>query len=122
MSEMNELLATRWARAAQRAPRAALRQWVLRVAFTVPAILGALHLCNLALWGWRSGQAGLIAFVGGHMVAVCLAVGLPVRHTPAPERSPSFRQLFKAYADRSERLQALGSMLLLEVALLFLYP
>ena len=49
-------------------------------------------------------------------------MGLPVRHTPAPERSPWFRQLFKAYADRSDRLQALGSILLLEVALLFLYP
>ena len=122
MSEMNEMLATRWARAAERAPKVALRQWVLRVVFTIPAILGALHLCNLALWGWRSGQAGLIAFVGVHVLAVCLAVGLPVRHTPAAELSPWYRRLFRAYADRADRLRALGRVLLLEVALLFLYP
>jgi MFS family permease len=122
MSEMNEMLTTRWVRAAERAPRAAFRQCAIRVAFTIPAILGALHLCNLALWGWRSGQGGLIAFVGVHVLAVCLAVGLPVGHTPAPERSSWFRRLFKAYADRADRLRALGRVLLLEVALLFLYP
>ena len=122
MSEINEMLATRWARAAERAPRVALRQWIVRAAFTVPAVLGALHLCNLALWSWRSGQAGLIAFVGVHVLAVCLAVGLPVRHTPPQERSPWFRRLFKAYADRSDRLRALGVVLLIEVVLLFLYP
>lgn len=122
MSEMNETLATRWARAAQRAPRVALRQWIVRVAFTIPAILGALHLCNLALWSWRSGQAGLIAFVGVHVVAVCLAVGLPVRHTPAAERSPWFRRLFDAYTHRADRLRALGRTLLLEIALLFVSP
>jgi len=125
MADTNDVLATRWARAAERAPGLVVRLWVIRVALAIVAIAGTLHLANLTLWGWRSGQAGLIALIAAHVLAIAMAVGFPVRHEGhdalASSRVP-FTRILRGYGDRAERLRALGMVVLLELGLRFLAP
>jgi len=125
MADTNDVLATRWARAAERAPGLVVRLWVIRVALAIVAIAGTLHLANLTLWGWRSGQAGLIALIAAHVLAIAMAVGFPVRHEghDALASSPvPFTRILRGYGDRAERLRALGMVVLLELGLRFLAP
>jgi hypothetical protein len=67
-------------------------------------------------------MAGLIALIAAHVVAIALAVGLPVRHDALAHQPPSFSRLLRGYGDRAERLRALGWVVLVEVALRFAYP
>jgi hypothetical protein len=128
MTDTNDLLATRWARAAERAPGLVVRLWLIRGALAIVAIAGTLHLANLTLWGWRSGQAGLITLIAAHVLAIAMAVGFPVRHDgheghDALASSPvPFTRILRGYGDRAERLRALGMVVLLELGLRFLAP
>jgi hypothetical protein len=122
MSDANDILATRWVRAAERAPGLVVRLWAVRVALAIVAIAGTLHLANLTVWGWRAGQAGLITLIAAHVVAIALAVGLPVRHESLAPRAPSLTRVLRGYGDRAERLRALGWVVLLEVGVQFAYP
>jgi hypothetical protein len=125
MTDTNDLLATRWARAAERAPGLVVRLWLIRGALAIVAIAGTLHLANLTLWGWRSGQAGLIALIAAHVLAIAMAVGFRVRHegNDALTSSPvPFTRILRGYGDRAERLRALSLVVLLELGLRFLAP
>ena len=125
MADTNEVLATRWMRAAERAPGLVVRLWVIRIALAIVAIAGTLHLANLTLWGWRSGQAGLITLIAAHVLAVALAIGLPVRHDgqdALAQPTVPFTRLLRGYGDRAERLRALGLVVLLELGVRFLVP
>ena len=122
MTDANDVLATRWARAAERAPGLVVRLWAIRVALAIVATAGTLHLANLTLWGWRAGQAGLITLIAAHVLAIALAVGLPLRAESLAPRSPSFTRVLRGYGDRAERLRALGWVVLLEVGVQFAYP
>ena len=95
MTDANDVLATRWARAAERAPGLVVRLWAIRVALAIVATAGTLHLANLTLWGWRAGQAGLITLIAAHVVAIALALGLPVRTESLAPRSPSLTRVLR---------------------------
>jgi len=122
MADANDVLATRWTRAAERAPGLVVRLWAVRVALAIVAIAGTLHLANLTMWSWHAGQAGLITLIAAHVLAIALAVGLPVRHESLGTRTLSFPRLLRGYGDRADRLRALGWVVLLEVGLRFAYP
>ena len=122
MTDTNEVLATRWARAAERAPGLVVRLWIIRIALAVVAIAGTLHLANLTLWGWRSGQAGLITLIAAHVLAIAIAIGAPVRHDALVQTAVPFTRILRGYGDRAERLRALGLVVLLELGIQFLAP
>lgn len=121
-NDSDPIVATQWVRAAERAPGIAVRQWIVRSLLAFVAIVGALDLVGLTRWGWRSGQAGLIVLIAVHVLAIVIAVGLPLRHDTlgAPERS--LRLVLRGFGDRADRLRALAIVMTLELGVRFALP
>jgi hypothetical protein len=122
MTETNDLLATRWTRVAERAPGIAVRQWIARTLLALVAIVGALNLLGLTRWGWRSSQAGLVVLIAVHVIALVIAIGLPLRRDvlAAPERSMA--RVLRGYGDRADRLRALAIVMTIELGVRFALP
>lgn len=121
MTDADEILAARYVRAAERAPGLVVRLWAARIALALVAIVATLHLANLTLWGLRAGHLPLIVLIAAHVVAIGIALGLPVRHDAVAGSLP-LRRVLRGYGDRADRLRALGLVVALEFAIQLLLP
>jgi hypothetical protein len=122
MTDSNDVLATRWVRVAERAPGMVVRQAAGRVMLALVAIIGTLYLVNLGLWGWRAGQARLIVLIAVHVLALALALGLPVRPDALAAHEHSLARPLRGYGDRADRLRALAIAMSLELGVRFALP
>jgi len=118
-----EVLSEQWMRAAMRAPLLAARRRLVQAVLLVVAAPAAFQLYWLLLWGWRTGQRGLISNILIHILGIALAAGLPANRDALSTEPRGFMDgLSRRFRDRTDRLRALGGAMLLETTLQFAYP
>ena len=123
MTTHDAALSPRWARAAARAPGIALRRWLLRAALPLLTIPGLVHAYRVAVWALKTGQGDVFFVIALHAAAIALALLIPGRAPALTTEPGNFRErMLTRYADRADRLNALGRAALLELLVTFAYP
>jgi hypothetical protein len=116
-----------WIRVAQSTPRRARRRSMLALAIVVGfgllTIPGGIVLWGVMRWVLRVHALSAIAPLAPHLFAIALALGLPNGFRLPTGGLPSeLRRRVTRFESRAERLHALRQVLVIESALLGVYP
>ena len=120
----SDALAREWMGVATRARARHLRRVLVTSVLVLVMVLGVLQFGAILLWAARTTMWWALAPAGLHALGLVLAIGWPA-HSGVSLLAPvqGFKEhVARRFGDRSERLRALRTVVLLESALLFAWP
>ena len=124
MPSAPDALTREWMDIATRTRGRHVRRVVVTSGLVCMALLGVMQLGAILMWAGRTTTWWALVPVAIHVLGIALALGWPARSRPsllAPVRG--FKgNVARRLGDRAERLRALRTVVMLESALLFLWP